>query len=57
MEKKKSKMGRPPKPESEKRSEHITVRLTREEYRIIKAEAKRTGQTYSEILMQPWREK
>ncbi len=55
MKKKKSKMGRPPMKPSERRSIVITLRLTPAERSRLEAEAKKSGQTLSEVLMRPWR--
>ncbi len=55
MKKKKSKMGRPCKTPGERRSAVVNVRMTGPERARLEAEAKRSGQTLSEILMRPWR--
>jgi len=52
---KKSKMGRPKLKPSERRSKVISIRANQAELARLKAEALRTGQTLSEILMRPWR--
>jgi len=52
---KKTKMGRPPMKPSERRVAVVNVVMTRAERARLEAEAKRSGQTLSEVLMLPWR--
>jgi len=50
-------MGRPPLPPEERKSVHVSVRLTRAELSRLKALAREHGVSVSELLMQLWREK
>ena len=54
--KKKPRMGRPPLPPDERKSVHISVRLTRAELARLKTLAREHGMTVSELLIRPWRE-
>ena len=49
-------MGRPPLPKGTARELHVTVRLSAQELRRLKDEAKLRGVSVSELLMKPWRE-
>ena len=59
MSKKKTRkrMGRPPLPPGTAKTVFVTVRLSEKERKLLKAVAKRTGVSVSQLLMQPWREK
>ena len=52
--KRKSKMGRPLKGK-EKRSIRLIIKITPGEKKILKATAKREGESVAEIVMKPWR--
>ena len=54
--KKKSRMGRPPLPPDERKSVHVSVRLTMAELVRLKILAREHGMTVSELLIRPWRE-
>ena len=56
MENKKKKMGRPPKPATEKCGRLVCAKVTDAEFRALRAEAKRLGISLSALLMRPWRE-
>lgn len=43
-------MGRPPKPASERLSETLRPRITKEEHRKIRAAARKAGLTLSEFI-------
>jgi len=47
---KKTKMGRPPKPPAEKMSHRVCVRLTPEQYRRLRDEAKKAGLSISAYI-------
>lgn len=49
-------MGRPPLAPEERKSVHVSVRLTTRELRRLKIIAREHGVTVSELLMRPWRE-
>jgi len=51
-----SKMGRPPKPEKDRRSYLVNVRITESERKRFEKLARNQGKTLSEVLMTPWRE-
>jgi hypothetical protein len=53
---KRSRMGRPPKPPAERYSEQANIRMTRAERARLDAEASRLGLTLSQLLMRPWRD-
>ena len=55
--KKETRMGRPPLPPDERKSMHVSVRLTKAELVRLKILAREHGVTVSELLMQPWRER
>jgi uncharacterized protein (DUF1778 family) len=55
--KKKAKMGRPPIPPSERRSAVITIRLRKDERKMLEREAKKEGLSFSSYLLKCWREK
>jgi hypothetical protein len=55
--KKQSRMGRPPLPPTERKSVHVSVRMTKAERARLTALAKEHSVTVSDLLMQPWREK
>jgi hypothetical protein len=48
----KKRMGRPPKPESERRSRTVRLRMSGVEYRKLAEKAKRAGLSVSEFLRQ-----
>lgn len=48
-------MGRPPKPRSEKYGAQVNVRMTEAERQVLEAEAARLGVSLSALLMRPWR--
>ena len=43
-------MGRPPKPETERRSERVELRMSKAEYRKLTEKAKKAGLSVSEFL-------
>lgn len=51
----KKRMGRPPKPPSEKFSEMLNVKMTKAERKMLESEAKRLGISLAAVLMRPWR--
>lgn len=55
--KKRSRMGRPCLPPDDRRSVHVSVRLTEAELGRLKVLAREHGVTVSDLLMRPWREK
>jgi hypothetical protein len=48
----KKRMGRPPKPKSERRSRTVRLRMSSPEYRKLAEKAKRAGLNVSEFLRQ-----
>lgn len=50
-------MGRPPKRAAEKCSVNVSLKITKAEYRILRAEAKRRRISVSALLMAPWRKR
>lgn len=50
-----SKMGRPPLPPEQRRSECIMVRCTRKERKRLEAEARKANVSLAELLMLPRR--
>ena len=55
--KRKTKMGRPPKPPEEKCGVHLMVHITKAERAMLEAEAKKHGLSLSSTIMLPWRER
>ena len=51
----KKRMGRPPKPARLKMSKFIGVKVTPDEYRRLRIEARRAGLSIPALLMRPWR--
>jgi len=51
----KKKMGRPPIPAADRRTEFYMVRMTPTERRTIETEAKNRGVSVAGLLMAPWR--
>jgi hypothetical protein len=50
------KMGRPPKDASERRSEPVTVYLTKNERAELQRTAEAEGTPLSSLIMRPWRQ-
>jgi hypothetical protein len=50
-----TRMGRPPKPASERLTKQVNVMLTKAEWRALLAVARKEGLTLSGLLMRPWR--
>lgn len=48
----KKRMGRPPKPKTQRKSRLVQVRMSHEEYRKITEKAERAGLSVSEFLRQ-----
>jgi uncharacterized protein (DUF1778 family) len=46
----KKRMGRPPKPKSERKARMVRLRMSEAEYRSLEQKAKAKGQTVSEFL-------
>jgi len=55
--KKKSRMGRPPKKPSERRTAMVTIRLMTEERQKLGQDARKAGMSLSSYLLKCWREK
>lgn len=53
--KKKTKVGRPPKPPGEKYGEIICLKVTRAEKAMLKREARKRGISLGALLMSRWR--
>ena len=57
MSKRKTKMGRPPKPPEKKQGSRVIVNMTRAEKRKLEKQAAGAGVSLSAYLLQCWREK
>ena len=51
------KMGRPPKPPKEKQGERVTVRMTREERRVLERDASKAGLSLAAYLLDCWKKR
>jgi len=56
MNRKRARMGRPPKPKADKQSCQVSVKLTPGELRRLRSEAKRAGMSLAGWIMKPHRE-
>ena len=54
MAKKKTKMGRPPLKENDKRNKIVTLRLTKSERKELEQDAKAKGLSISNYLLECW---
>ena len=57
MSKRKTKMGRPPKPPEKKQSGRVVVNMTNVEKQKLEKQAARAGVSLSAYLLQCWRQK
>ena len=51
----KPKMGRPPKPKSEKQELRVSVNMTADEFRKLEHQAKAAGVSMAAVLLEAWR--